>query len=410
VAHDRRPASSRSLLAPMRILQVLPRYAPAWAYGGGVHMFWLLAQELAKRGHQIDVVTSDSLSRDQRAVSLEEDLYPGIHVRRFRNRFNAMSASLPAVFYHPRSMRRGLREAMARADVVHMGESRGIHNLWAAQAASDVGVPLAWSAFGGLPLATGVRGLYRMAHDVLRTRRVVPKVDAFIAQSEHEETIYRDHGAPANKIHRIPLCVDLSAFERLPARGLLRARLGLTESDHMIVCVARLAPVKGLNLLVEAFSKVPRSSRGPHLVLVGWDHGSLRSLQADVTRRGIAGRVHFPGALFGDNRLIAYRDADVFCLTPVVYEETSLAALEAAASGCPTVLIPQCEVPGLAEAGGGLVVRRELGPVADALTALLDDSDGRRQMGELARAHVRQNFSVEEVGWRHEALFRTLPQ
>src|ERR1700676_3631880 len=122
---DRSAAPSSTRLASMRILQVLPRYAPAWAYGGGVRMFWLLAQELARRGHQIDVVTSDSLARDERAEHLDEDLEPRIHVRRFRNRFNAMSASLPAVFYRPRSMRHGLREAMAQADVAHMGESRG---------------------------------------------------------------------------------------------------------------------------------------------------------------------------------------------------------------------------------------------------------------------------------------------
>jgi glycosyltransferase involved in cell wall biosynthesis len=371
-------------------------------------MFWLLAQELAERGHQIDVVTSDSLGRDERAENLDEDLKPNIHVRRFRNRFNAMSASLPAVFYRPRSMRRGLREAMEHANVVHMGESRGIHNLWAAQAAVDVGVPLAWSAFGGLPNAAGVRGIYRTLHDVFLTRRVVPKVDAFIAQSEHEESIYRDHGAPKDKIHRIPLCVDLSAFENLPARGLLRHRLGLDESDHVIVCVARLAPVKGLELLVEAFSRVPPTSRGPHLVLVGWDHGSLRSLQAQVSRLGLGDRVHFAGALFGDERMIAYRDADVFCLTPIVFEETSLAALEAAASGCPTVLIAQCEIPGLAGAGGGRVVQRDPKSVADALSGLLEDDRERSDMGERARKHVQDNFSVHAVGRRHEELFRKL--
>src|SRR4029077_4405769 len=112
----------------MRIVQVLPRYAPALAYGGGGHMFWMLAQEFAKRGHQVVVVTSDSLSRDERAGLLVEELVPNIQVHRFRNRFNAMSASLPAVFYRPRSMRQGLRDAMADADVAHMGESRGIHN------------------------------------------------------------------------------------------------------------------------------------------------------------------------------------------------------------------------------------------------------------------------------------------
>ena len=389
----------------MRILQVLPRYAPAWAYGGGVHMFWMLAQELARRGHQIDVVTSDSLGRDERAQDLEEDLEPRVHVRRFRNRFNSMSASLPAVFYRPRSMRRGLREAMQHADVVHMGESRGIHNLWTAQAAAKAQVPLVWSAFGGLPKAAGVRGAYRRLHDLFLTQRVVPKVDAFVAESEHEEVVYGEHGVPAAKIHLIPLCVDLSLFETLPERGSLRRKLGIGDDALLVVSVARLSPVKGLDLLVEAFSRVPRNEHGPHLALVGWDHGAMPGLKALVRRLGVESRVHFPGALFGDERLKAYRDADIFCLTPIVYEETSLAALEAAASGCPTVLSPQCEVPGLATARGGMVVNRDPESVAVALGGLLADEAGRLDTGEAARAYVFSHFSATAVAERYEELF-----
>ena len=392
----------------MKILQVLPRYAPAWAYGGGVQMFWMLARELVSRGHHLEVVTSDSMSREERFKRLEEELEAGIHVRRYRNRYNSMSATLPAVFYRPRSMREGLRAAVAGVDVVHMGESRGIHNVWTAEAASAAQVPLAWSAFGGLPTATGVRGLYRQAHDVLWTRRVVPRVDAFIAQTPHERGVYLEHGAPAQKIREIPLCVDLSAFESLPPRGNLRRRLGLSDTDRLVVCVARLAPVKGLELLVEALALVPASARGPHLALVGWDHGSLEALRSLAVRLGVAGRVHFPGALFGDDRLLAYRDADVFALAPIVFEETSLAALEAAASGCVTVLTTHCEVPGLAAADGGLVVPRDPAALARAVAGLLEEDDRRAAMGERARAHVRGNFSVEHVTDLHETLFREL--
>jgi glycosyltransferase involved in cell wall biosynthesis len=371
-------------------------------------MFWLLARELASRGHQIDVVTSDSLSRDERAQHLDENLQPSIHVRRFRNRFNSMSGSLPVVFNRPRSMRAGLRDAMAHADVVHMGESRGVHNLWAARAASTARVPLVWSAFGGLPAATSVRGVYRRLHDILFTRKIVPLVDAFVAQSEHEETVYLAHTAPRSKIHRIPLCVDLSLFERLPEHGALRRRLGIRNADQLVVSVARLAPVKGLDLLVDAFSRVPENGRGPHLALIGWDHGSLPALKAQVKRLGLAHRVHFPGALYNEERLIAYRDADVFCLTPRVFEETSLAALEAAASGCPTVLAQECEIPGLAAAGGGFVVPREPEVVAGAISQLLADDTGRHSAGERAREHVTTYFSASSVAAQYEALFQKL--
>ena len=405
---ERATESKRSGLAAMTIVQVLPRYAPAWAYGGGVRMFWLLAQELAARGHHIQVVTSDSLGPETRSDRMDEDLDHNIHVHRFRNRFNGLSARLPAVFYRPRAMRAGLRQVIASADVVHMGESRGIHNVWTAEVATDAGKPLAWSAFGGLPSAGGVRGLYRRTHDVVFTRKVVPRVAAFIAQTPHERAVYLEHGAPASRIHEIPLCVDLASYDNLPRRGALRRRIGLSDSEKLVVAVARLAPVKGLDFLIDAFARVPAGEHGPHLVLVGWDHGSLRALQAQVKALGLTDRVHFPGPLYGDERLIAYIDADVFCLTPNVFEETSLAALEAAASGCPSVLIPQCEIPGLAAAGGGVVVPRDLDRIAAALTELLGDEAAARAMGARAREHVRRNFSAASVADRHEALFREM--
>src|SRR4029077_15273629 len=133
-----------------------------------------------------------------------------------------------------------------------------------------------------------------------------PKVDAFVAESDHEELVYREHGAPPAKIHLIPLCVDLSFFERLPEHGALRRKLGISAADNLVVAVARLAPPKGLELLVEAFSRLPRADSGPHLALVGWDHGSLPALKAQVQRLALEGRVHFPGALYGEERLIAY--------------------------------------------------------------------------------------------------------
>jgi glycosyltransferase involved in cell wall biosynthesis len=369
-------------------------------------MFWLLAEELVLLGHQVEAITSDSLGPDERVSASVADLGRGITVRRFRNRHNRLAAHLPPLFLRPRGLRRGLRDALFRADVVHMGESRHILNLWAAQAAERAGVPLVWSAYGGLPTARGVRGVYRRLHDVFLTSRVVPRVSAFIAQTAHEEAIYRAHGVDDSRIHRIPLCVDIKTFAQLPARGSLRRRLGLPEAAQLVVSVARLSPLKGLDLLVEAFSHLPAGERGPHLALIGWDHGALVALRSLVKKKGLEARVHFPGPLYDAERLTAYVDADLFSLTPRVFEETSLAGLEAAAAGCPTVLSAECEIPGLAEAGGGLLVTKAAPTLARGIADLLSDESRRKRMGAIAYAYVRENFSAAAVAAKHEQLFR----
>src|SRR5262249_6005003 len=141
----------------MRILQVLPRYAPAWAYGGGVAMFWVLGTYLVHRGHHVTAITCDSLSGEHRTTHVVEELMPGLTVRSFRNRFSRLSAHLRALVHRPIGMREGLLAALRDVDIVHMGESRCMHNVYVAQAVGQAPRPVVWSAYGGLARATGVR-------------------------------------------------------------------------------------------------------------------------------------------------------------------------------------------------------------------------------------------------------------
>jgi glycosyltransferase involved in cell wall biosynthesis len=103
--------------------------------------------------------------------------------------------------------------------------------------------------------------------------------------------------------------------------------------------------------------------------------------------------VRFLGPLYGDERFEAYVDADVFCLTPRHWEETSVASLEAAACGTPVVVTEQAELPGLAPETGGFVVSLDPPAVRAAVEAALDD----RGMGERARRHVLAQHGRDAV-------------
>ena len=70
-----------------------------------------------------------------------------------------------------------------------------------------------------------------------------------------------------------------------------------------------------------------------HLVAVGWDHGHLDTVRRLAQSLDVANAVTFSGPVFGTDRLAAYLDADVFAITPSIFEETSLAALEAGEVG-----------------------------------------------------------------------------
>jgi glycosyltransferase involved in cell wall biosynthesis len=98
--------------------------------------------------------------------------------------------------------------------------------------------------------------------------------------------------------------------------------------------------------------------------------------------------------LYGDDRFAAYADADVFCLTPPHWEETSVAALEAAACGTPVVVSEQADIPGLQEAGGGFVVPLRHEDIRAAVTAALARGC---DLGGRARDHVERQHGLQSV-------------
>ncbi len=391
----------------MRIVQVIPRYAPAWAFGGGVRMFWLLATELEKRGHDIQVVTSDSLNDSQRIAVPQEQIHPRISVLRFRNPYNKLSVRLGPIFFRPVGMRAALRKTVQRGDIVHMGE-RAIHCLWAAQACARAGVPLVWSPYGGLASATGIRGLYRRLLRVVFRRLVVPHVSAFVAQTQHEAEACIRYGAASHQVRLIPLCVDWESFAQLPPAGSFRRLYAILPEARLVVCMARLHPAKGIDLLIRAFSRLQPTRSDPILAIVGWNEGARSSLQLLARSLNVDSRVLFCDPLYGGDRITSYVDANVFALTSRFFEETSLAALEAAACGTATIVTAQCEIPGLAGANGGRVTDLAVGAIATSLQELLEDDAAREEMGRRARQFVRTNLTAERAAELHENLFEGL--
>lgn len=388
----------------MRILQVVPRYAPAWAFGGGVRITYELAKVWVSHGHEVTVFTSDQQDTQRRFADSFVEL-DGIKIHRFRNRAHSLAARLPFLFFRPTAMRTSLMAAEKQWDVIHVAEARGAHNRFVGEFSAKYRVPVVWSPYGGLADGEGVRRIYRKVHDwVYNTRQMVSRSAGIVAQTSHEREVALRFGARPDRVQLIPLAVNLNDIGRLPPRGAFRKKLGLSATDQMILFVGRLHYTKGLQVLIPAFADVLRRVPEARLVLVGWDQGYKQRVVKLSKELGVAEKLVFAGAVYDRERFQAYVDADVFSLTPGVYEETSLAALEACACGAPCVITEQCEIPGLDETGAGLTVKYERGAVAAALIDSLA-SKRRTERGLRARRLIEERFAVEAVATRHEQFF-----
>ncbi|MHB8468462.1 MAG: glycosyltransferase [Gaiellaceae bacterium] len=374
----------------MRILQVTSYYAPAWAYGGPPRVMSEFAAGLAGRGHEVTVLTTDVLDEERRARPRREVL-DGVRVERFPNLSNRLAWRTKK--YVPPGLVLAAARRIRGFDVVHATDVRTLPTAVAYLAARAAGVPFCLSAHGSLPGSPGFRGMLKDAYDAVLVHPMLERAALLLAQTGHEERLYRESGGQGDAIELLPLPLEL---RDVPARlepGFLRARTGFPSELPVVLFLGRIHRLKGLGLLIAALEPLLRAGEAG-LAVVGRDDGQWSELAVAHAELLDAGAIRLVGPLYGLERFHAYADADVFSLTPRHWEETSLAALEAAATGTPLVLTEQADVPGLAEAGGGLVVPAEAEAIRAALRVALAAAP---EMGPRARAHVESNHAVDVI-------------
>jgi glycosyltransferase involved in cell wall biosynthesis len=357
---------------------VTPYFAPAWAYGGPPRVMHDYAAGLVARGHSVDVFTTDVLDETTRARPVRQTL-DGIRIRRFPNLSNDLAWHTKK--YLPRGLLSALLRSAGRYDALHVTDTRTFVAASAHVASALRGVPLVVSAFGSLPRSHGLRGAVKDTYDVGFVRPMLRRSPLLLAQTPHEAALYEELGGRPESVRLLPL--PLPPMEREPVPGAFRERLGVELGERLLLFLGRVNRLKGVDLLIEAVE--PLLDAGTSLVLVGRDDGQLDELRSRFAGLFADGRVRFAGPLYGVERFDAYADADVFCLTPPHWEETSVASLEAAACGTAVVVTEQADIPGLQGAGGGFVVKNEPEAIRSAVATALGDAAA---MGARAREHV----------------------
>jgi glycosyltransferase involved in cell wall biosynthesis len=388
----------------MKILQTISYYAPAWGYGGPPKVMYELARRHVRNGHEVTVFTTDTLDASSR-VNEPETVMEGIRVRRFRNVSNRLAWHYKK-FIAP-EFGRALAREIDRFDVVHVSDSRGWITLQTYRHARAASIPLVLSAFGSLGRSEGLRALIKKFYDVRYLTPMIRSAALLVAQTRHEADEYLSFGADPKRIIQIPLGVTPSEFATMPVRGSFRRTNGFRENDRIILFIGRIHALKGLDFLIDVLARLRLSDNTWRLVIVGVDNGALAAVSARVRNLGLTDSVTFAGPAYGADRFAVMRDADVFAITPVNYEETSLASLEAAAAGLPVVATEQADLPGLEAAGGGRIVPRTIDAVAEALSSVVVTREAARVAGARARQLVFDNYSWDAVARQLEEAFCT---
>jgi glycosyltransferase involved in cell wall biosynthesis len=354
---------------------------------------------LVGRGHEVTVFTTDVLDGERRATPRHEML-DGVRVERFPNLSNSLAWGSKK--YLPPGLIAATARRISSYDLVHATDARTVATATAYLAARVAGVPFVLSAHGSLPGSAGLRGMVKGVYDRALVRPMLDRAALLLAQTAHEEHLYRSAGGHDSAIELLPLPFDLSAVPEELEQGFLRRLTGLPAELPLVLFLGRIHYLKGLDALVDAMNPLLAEGEAG-LVVVGRDDGqwpTIAAQHADLLDRGT---LAFVGPLYGTERFHAYADADLFALTPRHWEETSVAALEAAASITGVLVTEQSDIPGLVESGGGLVVPFDVEAIRAGVSEGLSHS---QEMGPLARRLVERQHARDQVVARLEALLQ----
>jgi glycosyltransferase involved in cell wall biosynthesis len=285
-----------------------------------------------------------------------------------------------------------------------LNEYRTLQNLLAHHYAQKYDVPYVVQARGSLVNVIAKQRL-KSLFDVLGGYTLLQDASRLIAVAPLEVEQYKSQGVSEEKIDIVPNGIDLAEFKNLPPRGIFRQKYGLKENNQVILFLGRVHKIKGIDLLISAFASLVEDFSDAKLVIAGPDDGYLPALEKLTAELGLEQRVIFTGLLYGDQKLAAYVDADVYALTSS-NEVFGVSVLEALACGTPVVVTDCCGIADIIKDKVGLVVPYETAPLKEALCQMLEDDKKRQQYGRDGKALVREKYGWEQIAEQMESVYK----
>jgi glycosyltransferase involved in cell wall biosynthesis len=242
--------------------------------------------------------------------------------------------------------------------------------------------------------------------DLIRAN--IEHVDGFAAVSQYYAGFMcRYLNIPERKMHVVPLGVNLKGFD---------ATLRLNSNCFTVGYFARVAPEKGLHLLVEAYVKLRRETEfsGATLEVAGYlapEHREyLRGIERSMKDAGFDHEFRYRGALDRPHKIDFLRNLDILCVPATYDEPKGMFLLEAMANGVPVVQPRRGAFPEILEKtrGGILVEPDDAASLAQGIFSLWKDPALVAELAKRGVEGVREHYSAARMAARALEVYGTI--
>jgi glycosyltransferase involved in cell wall biosynthesis len=386
----------------MNILYIVSGFAPAWGLGGGVRTSYELSKEMASRGHDIVVYTTDILDHKSR-INYRYKNWEGVKTYYFKTISNYLAKKqfnfAPKIMYY-------LMRNISSFNIVHIHEYRTVNCTLTAYFAKKKGIPYIIQAHGSVSTTVGMIKLKKL-YDLLIGHKILKNASKLIALNEMEVGQYLEMGVDENQIEVVPNGINVSDFENLPTKGVFKKRYGIREDEKVILFLGRINKIKGVDLLVSAFSNLTQKFKDTKLVIVGPDDGFRNILEKQIRDLNIENSVLFTGPLYEQYKLEAYVDADVYVL-PSVYDMFPNTVFEACGCCTPVILTNRCGIADYIRDEAGIVVEYDKDQLCNALSIFLDNDELSKKFGKKGKTLIFNRYNWNQIAEEMEQVYESL--
>ncbi|WP_143229505.1 glycosyltransferase family 4 protein [Actinophytocola xanthii] len=238
-------------------------------------------------------------------------------------------------------------------------------------------------------------------------RRIGSTCDVVTFVSKYTRSRFAAAFGPTAALEYLPSGVDTEQFQpSVAARKEIRARYDLGDRPTA-VCVSRLWPRKGQDMLIRALPLIRQRVPDAALLLVGAGPYEER-LRAMADQLGVREHVVLTGRVPWEELPAYYAAGDVFAMPCRTHgrgldvEGLGIVYLEASATGLPVVAGRSGGAPEtvLEDVTGHIVEGRDVGQIADRVATLLADPALAAEMGEAGRRWVSRHWRWEGIAQR----------
>lgn len=296
-------------------------------YSSGISGVWNrvynIAKELIKRGHEVHVFSSNKIF-GTKDLAQSYEIIDGIHCHRFNVKTGFGSKN--AFIYSKKEILAKLREI--KPDVVDCQTYRHYEGTIVSNECKKLGIPCFLTTHAPF-VDPRVRGRWltflAKSYDTLIGKRTLKNFNKIIAITKWEYPYLRGLGVNKEYIFYVPNGIPSAFFD---------ATIKSKTAVKKILFFGRIAPVKDVETLIEAFALVRKKNRKVKLCIVGPIEENYKKKLDELVSKLKVKNIEFGPAIFDlDKKIELYKSAEVFVL-PSKREGMPQSLIEAMASGC----------------------------------------------------------------------------